>query len=272
MLILLLPSASASSLPREQCWPQGSAPTNAAQNAAAISVLRSWGSAFDALAGSDVCHMATRSAARKGAPSGSAEACWPVQCERIGQELVVTAFSMTTDSVRPGVPLEAANADASSAVQRWLAALPVAPAAAGAIPASLSQSNFPQLTHVMADGHELSGTLPSTLLGNKKLRHLNLDYNALSGSIGSFASEELEVLKLSSNKFSGSLPADVVATHRPGMRPMVFTAQRNQLSGAIPSFPCLGAACDQERFSVLRLNDNRLSGAVPASAVSHRQG
>ena len=73
MLILLLPSASASSLPREQCWPQGSAPTNAAQNAAAISVLRSWGSAFDALAGSDVCHMATRSAARKGAPSG-----WPL--------------------------------------------------------------------------------------------------------------------------------------------------------------------------------------------------
>ena len=96
----------------------------------------------------------------------------------------------------------------------------------------------------------------------------NLDFNSLSGSIGSFASEELNLLKLSSNQFSGSLPADVVATFRPGMRPMIFSAQRNQLSGPVPNFPCLGDACRQQRFTVLRLNDNQLSGVVPASAAA----
>ena len=96
----------------------------------------------------------------------------------------------------------------------------------------------------------------------------NLDFNSLSGSIGSFASEELTLLKLSSNQFSGSLPADVVATFRPGMKPMIFSAQRNQLSGPVPNFPCLGDACRQQRFTVLRLNDNQLSGVVPASATA----
>ena len=63
LLVLLQPQAASSGLVREQCWAKGSASTNAAQNAAAIKVLRSWGSAFDALDGQDVCHMATRVAA-----------------------------------------------------------------------------------------------------------------------------------------------------------------------------------------------------------------
>ena len=147
LLVLLQPQAAPSRTLREQCWAQGSAPTNAAQNAAAVSVLRSWGAAFDVLEGQDVCHMATRAVAQA-LPSGGADPCWPVQCIQVGQELVVKAFSLTTDSVRPGAPVEAADADASDAVKSWLASLPVAPAATGTIPSSLSQTNFPQLTHM----------------------------------------------------------------------------------------------------------------------------
>ena len=55
LLALLTPQAALGSAVREQCWPQGSVSTNAPQNAAAISVLRSWGAAFDALQGQDVC-------------------------------------------------------------------------------------------------------------------------------------------------------------------------------------------------------------------------
>tara|TARA_B110001452_G_scaffold261041_1_gene259333 strand:- start:4058 stop:4516 length:459 start_codon:yes stop_codon:yes gene_type:complete len=147
LLVLMQPQAAPGTTLREQCWAQGSAPTNAAQNAAAVSVLRSWGAAFDALEGQDVCHMATRAVAQA-LPNGAADPCWPVQCVQVGQELVVKAFSLTTDSVRPGAPVEAAAADASDTVKRWLVSLPVAPAAAGTIPSSLSQTNFPQLTHM----------------------------------------------------------------------------------------------------------------------------
>ena len=52
------------------------------------------------------------------------------------------------------------------------------------------------------------------------------------------------------------------------MKPMIFSAQRNQLTGPVPNFPCLGDACRQQRFTVLRLNDNQLSGVVPASATA----
>lgn len=91
--------------------------------------------------------MATRRVAQA-QPNGAADPCWPVQCVQVGQELVIKAFSLTTDSVRPGAPVEAAAADASDAVKRWLVSLPVAPAAAGTIPSSLAQANFPQLTHM----------------------------------------------------------------------------------------------------------------------------
>ena len=146
-LLLVSPQAAPSSLLREQCWPQGSVATNAAQNAAAIQVLRSWGAAFDALSGQDVCQMATRVSAPAGA-AAAADGCWPVQCTQVGQELVVQAFSLTTETVRPGAAVGAAASGAADAVKRWLAALPVAPSASGSIPESLSQRNFPQLTRM----------------------------------------------------------------------------------------------------------------------------
>ena len=148
LLALLTPQAALGSAVREQCWPQGSVATNAPQNAAAISVLRSWGAAFDALQGQDVCQMATRAVARTGVPEGAADGCWPVQCVQVGQELVVQAFSLTTDTVRPGAAVGSAAAGAADAVKHWVASLAVAPAATGAIPDSLSQLNFPQLTHM----------------------------------------------------------------------------------------------------------------------------
>ena len=148
LLALLTPQAVLGSAVREQCWPQGSVSTNAPQNAAAISVLRSWGAAFDALQGQDVCHMATRAVAQTGVSEAAEDGCWPVQCVQVGQELVVQAFSLTTDTVRPGAAVGSAAAGAADAVKRWVASLAVAPAATGAIPDSLSQQNFPQLTHM----------------------------------------------------------------------------------------------------------------------------
>ena len=148
LLMLAQPQAALSSPLREQCWPQGSAATNAAQNAAAVQVLRSWSAAFDALQGQDVCHMATRAVAPADASGAAADGCWPVQCAQVGQELVVQAFSLTTDTMRPGAAVGAAATGAAEAVKRWLAMLPVAPAASGAISESLSQQNFPQLTRM----------------------------------------------------------------------------------------------------------------------------
>ena len=148
LLALLTPQAVLGSAVREQCWPQGSVSTNAPQNAAAISVLRSLGAAFDALQGQDVCHMATRAVAQTGVSEAAEDGCWPVQCVQVGQELVVQAFSLTTDTVRPGAAVGSAAAGAADAVKRWVASLAVAPAATGAIPDSLSQQNFPQLTHM----------------------------------------------------------------------------------------------------------------------------
>jgi hypothetical protein len=183
LLALLTPQAALSIAAREQCWPQGSVSTNAPQNAAAIRVLRSWGAAFDALQGQDVCQMATRTVAQAGVPDGATDGCWPVQCVQVGQELVVQAFSLTTDTVRPGASVGAAAAGAADAVKHWVASLAVAPAATGAIPDSLSQQNFPHLTHIFADGHKLSGVLPSALLNNKNLQQLKLLGNKFSGSL-----------------------------------------------------------------------------------------
>ena len=92
--------------------------------------------------------MATRAVAQTGVSEAAADGCWPVQCVQVGQELVVQAFSLTTDTVRPGAAVGSAAAGASDAVKRWVASLAVAPAATGVIPGSLSQQNFPQLTHM----------------------------------------------------------------------------------------------------------------------------
>lgn len=104
----------------------------------------------------------------------------------------------------------------------------------------------------------LEGTVPSCLLAHD-LRELQLQNNELSGSLPPLPTRSggasLQVLVVDNNTLSGAVPAEYAAA---AANLTLFSASKNQLSGQLPSFA-------QDTLHAVRVDDNRLTGTVPAS-------
>lgn len=157
----------------------------------------------------------------------------------------------------------------------------------GAIPAQLA--NMGQLETLYLNNNQLTGPIPSSLSTNSYLAYLNLGKNQLTGpippSLGNM--NRLQYLVLSYNQLSGSIPASL------GNMPYLWglALDHNQLSGSIPGnigyseyayagidlsynqltgpIPdSLGMGKLQEMLINLRLNNNKLTGSIPASLAN----
>ncbi|VFQ80107.1 unnamed protein product [Cuscuta campestris] len=100
----------------------------------------------------------------------------------------------------------------------------------------------------------ISGTLPSDLTSLPTLRNLFLQHNNLSGHIPTF-SNQLNILDLSYNSFSGSIPPSVIQNLT---QLTVLNLQNNSLSGPIPNITL-------PRLKHLNFSYNHLNGSIPFS-------
>ncbi|KAG6631883.1 hypothetical protein I3843_13G105800 [Carya illinoinensis] len=101
--------------------------------------------------------------------------------------------------------------------------------------------------------NQLGGSLPEALLQESSmiLSELDLSLNQLEGPIGSITSANLKKLNLSSNKLSGSLPAQVGHC-------AIIDLSNNMLSGSLSRVQSWG-----NYVEVIRLSSNSLSGSLP---------
>ncbi|XP_048424017.1 receptor-like protein EIX2 [Pyrus x bretschneideri] len=116
---------------------------------------------------------------------------------------------------------------------------------------------FPNVLYLFLEGNLFSGPIPSNIdQMMPKLEELLLDENHLNGTIPPSICnmQELKILSLRSNQFSGELP------HAWNMESiMVFLdVGQNNLSGNIPT--SLGVLHSLE---ILKLNDNNFDGEIP---------
>ncbi|KAF5447279.1 hypothetical protein F2P56_032845 [Juglans regia] len=101
--------------------------------------------------------------------------------------------------------------------------------------------------------NQLRGSLPEALLQESSmiLSELDLSLNQLEGPVGSITSANLKKLNLSSNKLSGSLPAQVGHC-------AIIDLSNNMLSGSLSRVQSWG-----NYVEVIRLSSNSLSGSLP---------
>ncbi|KAL8473022.1 hypothetical protein ACS0TY_030024 [Phlomoides rotata] len=125
----------------------------------------------------------------------------------------------------------------------------------GSIPYSLF--NASRLQVVDFSNNLIYGQLPEIVGELKSLRLLNLSDNAFSGNLpGSFSTlPNLTVVSLKNNYFFGSLPAGLNSVE-------VLDLSSNLISGSLP--PDLGGA----NLSYLNISYNRLSGEIPPEFAS----
>ncbi|KAJ8760915.1 hypothetical protein K2173_021953 [Erythroxylum novogranatense] len=112
---------------------------------------------------------------------------------------------------------------------------------------------------------QLSGQLPESLKYCHSLQVLDLSNNALSGSIPAQICNWLPyvvTLDLSGNQFSGSIPPEIVNCKF--LNNLILS--RNKLSGPIPYG--LGGL---ERLKRLSVSDNDLSGPIPADLATIKE-
>jgi len=127
------------------------------------------------------------------------------------------------------------------------------------IPASLG--SMPNLTHLILDDSDLSGSIPTTLGSVATLQWINLENNELTGSIPSSLGglAFLRFINFSFNQLSGSIPASLGSLS--SIEHIWF--ELNDLTGPIPAE--LG---DLSTLQTLWLRSNQLSGSIPASLGS----
>jgi hypothetical protein len=129
----------------------------------------------------------------------------------------------------------------------------------GAIPGSLF-TRASALQELYLSRNAFSGRIPPTLASLASLTRLELQHNALTGSLPSLgAMRALAHLDLSSNALSGA-PLDALP---PALVSVV--ARNNSFSGPLRA----AALSALHAVQVLDLTANSLSGAVPVAALAH---
>ncbi|KAF2592289.1 hypothetical protein F2Q70_00044602 [Brassica cretica] len=117
----------------------------------------------------------------------------------------------------------------------------------GEIPISLFNMSF--LGPLDLSANKLSGAIPPRLNSM-----LNLEDNNLTGTIPDTLLENVSVLDLRNNKFSGNIP-EFINTQNIS----ILLLKGNNLTGAIPL-----NICDFSRIKLLDLSNNRLNGSIPS--------
>ncbi|KAK4428211.1 Leucine-rich repeat receptor-like protein kinase PXC1 [Sesamum alatum] len=117
------------------------------------------------------------------------------------------------------------------------------------------------VTHLVLEGIELTGSLPSMFLQNLTfLTKLSFRNNSLHGPLPNLTNLlHLEFVFLSRNQFSGSIPSAYVDLPRLTK----LEIQENDLSGQIPPF-------DQQSLIAFNVSNNKLEGPIPGTPVLQR--
>lgn len=128
---------------------------------------------------------------------------------------------------------------------------------AGSIPPNMNRTG---ITSINLSRNTLSGAIPPDLLRSSgtAISTVDLSNNSFSGTLDSLCGQRTirgspMDLRLSSNKFSGTIPTCLAAVGN------ILALSDNQLSGSIPS--TFGMTYD--RLSDLNLRNNQLSGTLP---------
>ncbi|EXB60658.1 putative LRR receptor-like serine/threonine-protein kinase [Morus notabilis] len=127
----------------------------------------------------------------------------------------------------------------------------------GSIPPSLSRCAL--LRAVYLHNNSLSGGLPPSLLNLNNLQVLNVARNFLSGKIAAVISPALRYLDVSSNAFSGEMPANFSFSSQLQLISFSF----NRFSGEVPA--AIGAL---QQLEYLFLDSNRLYGTLPSAIAN----
>ncbi|KAI4983593.1 hypothetical protein ZWY2020_025459 [Hordeum vulgare] len=106
----------------------------------------------------------------------------------------------------------------------------------------------------------LTGGLPPELVSSSSILVLDVSFNRLTGGLSELPSSTparpLQVLNISSNLFTGSLPS---TTWEAMKSLVVLNASSNRFTGQIPTTPCVSAPS----LAVIELSFNQLSGNIP---------
>ncbi|KAL5982981.1 hypothetical protein ACLOJK_017061 [Asimina triloba] len=114
------------------------------------------------------------------------------------------------------------------------------------------------VVHVVLEGIELTGSLPTTFLQNVTyLSKLSLRNNSLFGPLPSFTNlTSLQFIFLSRNRFSGPIPQEFIDL--PNLQRLRL--QENGLNGSIPPF-------NQPTLTDFNVSSNVLEGPIPETPV-----
>lgn len=114
------------------------------------------------------------------------------------------------------------------------------------------------VVHIVLDGIQLTGSLPPTFLQNITfLSKLSLRNNSLFGPLPNLTNLlYLQFIFLSHNRFSGSIPLDLI--HLPRLTKLEL--QENTLTGYIPPF-------NQPTLTVFNVSYNFLQGRIPETPI-----
>ncbi|XP_073052892.1 uncharacterized protein [Primulina eburnea] len=128
----------------------------------------------------------------------------------------------------------------------------------GSIPSSLAECSFLRVIYLQYN--LLTGEIPPAFFSNlKNLQVLDLAHNFISGKVYGELQVSLKVLDLSSNSFSGEMPASFSSTHQLQLINFSF----NLFSGSIPAN--IGAL---QQLQYLWLDDNELYGTIPSALAN----
>lgn len=109
--------------------------------------------------------------------------------------------------------------------------------------------------------NNLAGPIPPTITKLTRLHFLYIQHTNVSGQIPDFLSQikTLEIIYLSNNRFTGTLPASISSL--PNLTG--FSFDHNRITGPIPD--SYGSFSD--KFNVMTISRNRLTGKIPATLV-----
>ncbi|KAG8378588.1 hypothetical protein BUALT_Bualt07G0001200 [Buddleja alternifolia] len=117
------------------------------------------------------------------------------------------------------------------------------------------------VTHLVLEGINLTGSLPSMFLHNLTyLSKLSFSNNSLHGPLPNLTNlMHLEFVFLSRNQFTGSIPSGYIDLPKLAK----LELQENDLSGTIPPF-------NQQSLTAFNVSNNKLEGPIPQTPVLQR--
>ncbi|GKC18930.1 probable LRR receptor-like serine/threonine-protein kinase isoform X1 [Tanacetum coccineum] len=118
-----------------------------------------------------------------------------------------------------------------------------------------SSGDICHVTAISVKGQDLTGVLPKSLAQLPNIKHIDLSYNYLNGTIPrEWASTKLEFLAVTGNRLSGSIPNFLGSISTLGY----LSLENNMFSGIVPAE--LGKL---KKLATLVLNANNLTGELP---------